>query len=424
MRASLAESIDRVRGGAALPALLRRASFRRLWAGMNVSIAGNTLQRLAQSWLVVSLTGSALAVGGLATVGSLPQLLLPLGGVVADQVDRKRVLVSAQLLGVASTVALAGLVLAGRVAVWHIYAWTFIRGVIWLLARPAYKVMLTESVPPDEVRSATAMNSMTESVSRVVVDGGGGLLLAVVGLPVAFILNAATYLLCVGSVWGLEGIGQLPETACGSVTARRVATDLVGGIVYLARQPRLLYPLLLTTATFIACSPGFGLLAAVVHDEGGSIANLGLLASAGSIGTFIGAGYAGARGEGENATRRYALLGLFAAGALALFTKLPVGLVTMLPLVMIGFVAFSEAVWNTSRIRSSADPAYQGRLQALTTMTFNQGSILGGLWGGAAVDRFGRVALLGGAVAPGAMCLGVMAVSRRRATAETFLEAP
>ena len=413
MRATLTESIHRMRGATLLPTPLRRSSFRRLWAGMGISIAGNSLQRLAQSWLVATLTGSALAVGGLSMAGALPQLLLPLGGVFADQFNRRRLLIVAQLLGAVSTTLLALLVITKLVAVWHIYAWTFIRGVIWLLARPAYKVMLTESVPPEEVRSATAMNSMSESIWRAVVNGGGGLLLALVGLPIAFIINAVTYLLCVGSVWGVRDLGQLPEDARGKVTSRRVLKDLVGGVVYLAQQPQLLHPLLLTTITFVACSPAFGLLAAIVHAEGGSIASVGLLGSASSVGLFLGSGFAGARGEGENPIRRYGLLGLLAAAALAWFAIVPVGLISAVPLAMIGFVAFSEAVWNTSRIRRSADPAYQGRLQALTTMTFNQGSILGSLWGGAAVDRFGRVALLGGAVVLAVLSILVAIMARR-----------
>jgi len=395
-----------------LPAHLRRRTFRRLWAGMSLSYAGNALQRLAQSWLVATLTSSALAVGGLRTVGSLPTLLLPLGGVIADQVDRRRLLIGVQLVGAACTAILALLVLTNLVAVWHIYAWAFVHGVIWLLARPTYKVMLTESVPADEVRSATAMNSMTEAVSNTVVNAVGGLLLTLVGLPLAFILNAGSYLVCVGSIWGLRDLGQLPQDAGEAITGRRVLADLAGGLRYLAQQPRLLHPLLLTTVTFVLTSPAYGVLAAIVHAEGGTIVNLGLLGAAVSVGLFLGAAFAGARSEGENPTRFYGLLGLVAAVALALFATMPVGLASMVPLAMIGFVAFSEAVWNTSRIRSHADPAYQGRLQAFTSMTINQGSILGSLWGGAAVDRFGRVSLLGGAIVLGLLSVGVAIVAR------------
>ena len=73
-------------------------------------------------------------------------------GVVADLVDRRRLLITWQLIGAAATTAVAVLVLADRVAVWHIYAWAVVNGLIALLSRPAYKVVLTEVVPPDEVR--------------------------------------------------------------------------------------------------------------------------------------------------------------------------------------------------------------------------------------------------------------------------------
>ncbi|MCP4376793.1 MAG: MFS transporter, partial [bacterium] len=84
-----------------IPAPLRRATFRQLWVGMSSSYAGDRLQQLAQSWLVATLTSSALAVGWITTLGSLPLLFLPLGGVIADQVDRRRLLMTWQVIGAA-----------------------------------------------------------------------------------------------------------------------------------------------------------------------------------------------------------------------------------------------------------------------------------------------------------------------------------
>jgi len=75
---------------------------------------------------------------------------MPVGGAVADQVDRRRLLIAGQLAGAAAAVVVGALVLAHRIAPWHIYAWAFVSGMIWLAARPAYKVVLTEAVPSDE----------------------------------------------------------------------------------------------------------------------------------------------------------------------------------------------------------------------------------------------------------------------------------
>jgi MFS family permease len=389
-------SAARTRLASAIPAPLRRATFRQLWVGMGSSYAGDRLQQLAQTWLVATLTSSALVVGWITTLGLLRSLLLPLGGVIADQVDRRRLLIAWQLVGAAATASVTALVLTGRVAIWHIYAWAVVNGLIALLSRPAYKVVLTEVVPTGEVRTAVAINSMTETTSMVVVSGIGSLLLGLLGLPLAFVVNTATYLVAAASLWGLRDLSRRSTGQSPALDVRRVLSDLVAGLIYLAHQPRILPPLLLTFLTIATISPAIGLLASIVHAQDGSIVDLGLLAASTSLGAFVGAGFAGVRSAGGNPTRRYAFLGLASAAALVLFVYLPVGFLSMAPLAVIGAAAFAQAVWNTSRIRELADPAYQARLQAITSMAFTLGLSLGTLWAGVAIDRFGLTALVGG----------------------------
>jgi len=394
---------------------LRRAPFRRLWLSMSASYAGDRLQQLAQGWLVATLTDSALAVGAITMLGSLPLLLSPLGGVVADQVDRRRILFIGQLAGATATAAVAGLILAGRIALWHIYLWAFLNGLIVLVSRPSYKVALTESVPVEEVRSAVAINSMGETLAMVSVNVGGSVILELAGLPVAFVVNTATYLVAAASVWSLRALGQGQERAASKLDARRLFSDLREGAVYLYRKPELAGPLLLTFLTIVAVTPSIGLLPAIVHAQEGSIIDLGLLAGMVSVGAFLGAAYAGARGAGERPLRRYASFGLIGAAALALFAALPVGLASLLPLAVVGLIAFAEAVWNTSRVRRDADPAYQARLQSFTSMAFTLGSAVGALWGGYAIDRLGIGGLYVGAGALAAISIGSVLMDRRRA---------
>ncbi|HSR35404.1 MAG TPA: MFS transporter [Anaerolineae bacterium] len=396
----------------AIPAPLRRASFRQLWLGMASSYAGDRFQQLAQAWLVATLTGSALAVGWIATLNSIPQLFMPLGGVIADLVDRRRLLIMWQLVGAAATAIVAVLVLADRIAVWHIYGWAVTNGLIALLSRPAYKVVLTEVIPPDEVRPAVAINSMTETTSMVVVNGVGSVLLEFLGLTLAFVLNAATYLIAAGSLWGLRDLSRPSGDHPQAIDVKRVYSDLVDGLRYLARQPSILHPLLLTFVTVTIVGPAIGLLAAIVHAAGGSVIDLGLLAASSSLGAFAGAAYAGMRSAGTNPTRRYAVLGLVSAAAVAVFVYLPVGLISMVPLAVLGAPAFAQAVWNTSRIRELAAPAYQARLQAITSMAFTLGFSLGMLWAGVAIDGFGLTALAGGAAVLGLLSLGVVIIKK------------
>jgi MFS family permease len=408
----LARNTEKGRLSSAVPAPLRRARFRQLWLGMASSYAGDRFQQLAQAWLVATLTNSALAVGWIATLGSIPQLFIPLGGVLADLVDRRRLLITWQLVGAAATAVVAILVLTGHIVVWHIYVWAVINGLIALLSRPAYKVVLTEVVPPDEVRPAVAINSMTETTSMVVVNGVGGVLLEFLGLTLAFVLNAATYLIAAGSLWGLRDLSQQFGDHPQAIDVKRVLSDLVDGLRYLVRQPSILHPLLLTFVTVVITGPVIGLLAAIVHAEDGSIIDLGLLAAASSLGAFAGAAFAGMRNAGANPTRRYAVLGLISAAAVALFAYLPISLISMAPLAVLGAPAFAQAVWNTSRIRELADPAYQARLQAITSMAFTLGFSLGMVWAGIAIDRFGLTALTGGAAALGLLSAIVVIIKK------------
>ncbi|MDQ3827469.1 MAG: MFS transporter, partial [Actinomycetota bacterium] len=183
---------------------------------MSLSYGGDRLQ-LAQGWLVATLTGSAVGVGLITVLSSLPLLLLPVGGVIAEQVDRRRLLLVAQLVGVTTTLAIAALIVSGQIVAWHIYAWAFINGALTLVARPAYKVVLTEVVPAPEVRAAVAINSLTESGGPVAVNAAGSMLLEVLGLPIAFALNAASYLVAAVTLWNVTGLDTLPTGSVGGL---------------------------------------------------------------------------------------------------------------------------------------------------------------------------------------------------------------
>jgi predicted MFS family arabinose efflux permease len=378
---------------------LRYSRFRWLWVGLSASYAGDRLQELAQAWLVAGLAqSSALAVGWIASFASIPQLFMPLGGVIADQVDRRKLLIMGQVAGACFAAVVGGLVLIGHVLPWHIYAWAFISGIIWLFSRPAYKVILTEVVPRDEVRSAVALNSTTESITTTTVNLAGSVLLAWIGLPVAFLLNMASYLVAAGSLWRISGLTQPIIGKRDQFSLRRVSSDLKDGFSYLIHQPTLFRPLLLTFLTVMCTVPVVGLLAAIIHKQGGSIIDLGLLFASAGFGAIAGAIYAGAHPEGDRPVHTYAWLGIAAAMAAIVFIFTPISFFTSLPLAVIGFVFFSETVWNTSRVRMSADPTFQGRLQSLTTMAFTLGGALGQLWGGFMVDRFGIQGLAAGAI--------------------------
>jgi predicted MFS family arabinose efflux permease len=138
-----------------------------------------------------------------------------------------------------------------------------------------------------------------------------------------------------------------------------------------------------------------------------------MLGAATSLGSILGALYAGSRTEGANPFRTYLFAGLIAALSLAVFALTPFSLFTPLPLAVIGFLLFAQAVWNTARVRLQAAAAFQARLQSITTMAFVTGGALGQLWGGIVVDRFGVHALLWGSAALIGIILWVGVWNRR-----------
>jgi MFS family permease len=386
---------------------LKRPRFRLLWLGMSLSYAGDRLQELAQGWLVATLTNSALAVGGIGVLSSIGMLLMPLGGVIADQADRRRILVLGQWIGALVTGLLAILAFADRISVWQIYLWALITGLVWMIVRPAYKVIVTQAVPQDEVRPAVSLNSITETSALVAANVGGGALLGWLGLPLAFVLNSLSYLVAVFCLLRLRELSQPAGNGANGWRIKRLFVDLWDGMVYLAGNKGLLYPLLLTFAGIALTSPCSSLLAAIVNSQGGSLVHLGLLGASASLGALLGAIFAGAKAEGD-ALQTYPIWGLFAAGSVCLFVVNPLSLLGALGLGGLGFLAFSQAVWNTSRVSTLAEPAYQARLQSITSMAFTLGAPLGAIWGGAAVDRFGLGALLAGAGLMALLSLGVL----------------
>jgi MFS family permease len=392
---------------------LKRPTFRTLWVGMGLSYAGDRLQELAQGWLVATLTSSALAVGGIGVLSSIPMLLMPLGGVISDQADRRRILIAGQWAGALITGIMATLAFTGHIAVWHIYAWAFISGMVWMVIRPAYKVIVTQAVPAEEVRPAVSLNSVTETSALVLINTGGSALIGWLGLPVAFLLNSASYLAAIFCLGRLRGLGRPSETTPGRISLRRLFADLKDGLVYLSRHKGLLYPLLFTLAGIIIVSPATSLLAAIVHGRGGSIVQLGLLGGAASLGALSGAIFAGMKSEGYP-LRTYSVFGLLAAVAVSVFAFHPVNLCGGLALYALGFLAFAQAVWNTSRVPRLAEPAYQARLQSITSMAFTLGTPLGALWGGFAVDHFGPPALIAGAGVLAAISIVILVGCKNR----------
>jgi MFS family permease len=172
----------------------RHRNFRVFFFGYTVSLVGVWMHRVAQSWLVLDLTDSAFYVGLASALTALPVLLFTLyAGVLADRVSKHRMVVTTQAASMVVGLALAAVVLAGVVELWHVLFLATLLGVATAFDIPARQSFLVELVGRDDLGNAIALNSSAFNASRVVGPAVAGLLIAAVGVGLCFLLNGISY---------------------------------------------------------------------------------------------------------------------------------------------------------------------------------------------------------------------------------------
>jgi MFS family permease len=175
--------------------LRRHRNFRFFFAGSSISFVGTWVQQIAAYWLVLQLTGSAVAVGALALVQTLPVTLLSLfGGAIADRVDLRRMVVTCESVLCAQAALLAVLALTGAITVWQLYALGLVRGVALALNAPARHTLVFRTVGRDDLTNAVALMASLGTTARILGPAVGGIVLAVSGPGEAFALNAVSSL--------------------------------------------------------------------------------------------------------------------------------------------------------------------------------------------------------------------------------------
>jgi MFS family permease len=226
-----------------LPHILRTRTFRSLWernyrlffAGHTVSVIGTWMQRVAQDWLVLTLSGSALALGVSAALQFGPTLLLGMwGGVLVDRLDRRRTIICTQLVQAVLAGILAALTLSGSVQLWMVYLLTLALGVVTVVDSPARQAFAAEMVEPHDYVNAQSLGSTMNNTGRLVGPAVAGVLIAGVGVGTAFLVNAVSFLAVLASLLRMDvsRLRRIPPR-------RRAAGQLREGLSYVSRHSRL-----------------------------------------------------------------------------------------------------------------------------------------------------------------------------------------
>lgn len=390
---------------------LRNRNYRLFFAGQLVSVVGTAMQVVAQAWLVLTLTGSGVALGVTAALQFLPMLVLGVwGGVVADRFDKRRVLIVTQVAFATLALALWALVVTGAVALWMVYVLALGLGLVAVVDMPTRQAFVTEMVGSEEVGNAVGLNSAVFNTGRLVGPAVAGVVIASLGVAPCFLVNAISYAAVLAGLCAMrpdELYRQAPVVAGpGQVRA---------GLRYVWSTPELRSTILLVAAvgTFgLNFTVGLPLLARFAFDGGPRL--FGTLSSAMALGSLTGALVIAGR---PRPTRRM-LLGAAAAFGISTMiaaaspTPLTVGLV----LVPTGVAAMLFLATANSTLQLTSDPAMRGRVMALYGLVFLGSTPLGGPLVGWVSEMWGaRVGLaLGGAVTLLAAGVAAAATAGRR----------
>ena len=221
-----------------IPAWLRafrHRDFRLLWFGQIVSLTGTWMQSLGQSWLVLELTGSPFRLGLISTLQFGPFLVLSfVAGAVADRLPKRRVLVVTQTALLLQAAVLATLVLTGHVRYWHVAALAAVAGIVNTLDMPARQSFVVSVVGRADLLNAIALNSAAFNAARVFGPAAAGFLIARYGPGIAFALNAASFVAVIAALLVMDTEGG-PSPATG----RSLVADVLEGVAYAARTPRI-----------------------------------------------------------------------------------------------------------------------------------------------------------------------------------------
>ena len=396
-------------------ASFRRRGFRLFFAGQSISQVGNWLTLVAQTLLVLRLTGSGVALGLLAACQFGPVLVLgPFAGVVADRSDKRRLLLRVQSLAMLQSFALAALVAGGDPPVIAVYAVALAGGFCTAFDNPVRRSFVVELVPEDEVPNAVSLNSALMTGARVVGPALAGALVSTVGFVWCFLVDGLSYIAVLAFVSRIRRDDVRPAE-----TTPRGRGQVREGFRYARSTPALWTPLVMMAVVgtlafnFQTVLPLFA-----TRDLGGTVVTFTLLMSVLSVGSFVGALLtARRRSVGIRTVGIAALQFGIAMCALAVAPGQPLAFAVA---AVMGLSSISFMTASTAIVQTQAAPSMRGRVLALQAMVFLGSTPIGGPLVGIVSETFGaRHALaLGGVATIGAGAAGLAQARRHEPAVE------
>jgi len=371
----------------------RYRDFRLMWTGACVSTIGTFVQQFAQSWLVYDLTNDAFYLGLDLFLGQLPIMMFSLfGGVFADRMDRRKMLLASQYIQMVCAFLLAALFALHLIKVWHILTLSFFVGLGQSFGGPAYSALLPTLVDPEDLSNAIAMNSIQFNLARIIGPALGGLAYKLFGATWCFALNGVSYVAVILSLFMIQ-VKFVPTK-----TTESVLSSMKEGIRFIRCRDGMSALVILAFCTTLF---GFSLnsflpvFVRTIFHEGTETYTLLLVCSgAGSIaGALSVAAVEKMKGQGRLTLLILVLLGITVA-AFALSRWLPLSCVLMF---LAGTGLMASASFMVSLAQLITTDAMRGRVMSVYNLAFRAGIPLGSLILGKLIPTLGVSKAIAGA---------------------------
>jgi MFS family permease len=350
---------------------LANPHFRVLWFGMLASYMAMNMNILARGFLAYQLSGSATALGLVTMVRGLPQLFLsPLGGVVADRVDKRRLLLCTQVAMGALAAINALLVQLGIIQIWQLAVLSLVEGFVFAFNMPSRQAIVPELVSDEELMNAVALNNSGMNLTRVLGPSAAGILigLGAYGMELTFYLVALCYVGFIASLWRLPRRRPgAPVPAKGPFTAQ-----LVGGIRYILASPTLTALMGLAFLPLLFGMPYQTLLPVftkdVLHVGAGE---LGLLSAASGVGALVGSLTVATVAAFPRKDLLQVGFGVLFGAALVGFALTPLYVPALGWIFVVGLAGNAYMALNSTMIMATTERAYHGRVMSVYMMTWS-----------------------------------------------------
>jgi len=373
---------------------LRHRNFRLFWSGQLISLMGTWMQSIGQSWLVLELTHSAWLLGLVGALQFLPVMLLSLfGGVLADRLPKRKVLLFTQSFAMAQAFVMWILVASGQIQLWHVLVLAALLGLTNALDMPTRQAFVVEMVGREDLPNAIALNSSLFNMARIVGPGIGGLIIAWQGVALLFLLNALSFIAV------LIGLAMIDMSKLHAQVKRLVVPEgthkqstlqsLREGLAYVRRTPSVLLIIVvigvisLFGINFNVVLPLFATIVLNVGPTG-----FGFISSAFGLGSLICALWLA--WSNHKPTILYVVSsGLAFSIILALFAISQSYALSLLLIAGVGFAQIAFAATSNTTLQTVTPNHLRGRVMSVYMLVFAGSTPLGNLFTGGLAHWFG-----------------------------------